>query len=113
MMTRDDARRIALSLPEAVESSHQGNVDFRVAKKIFATFGPKDVTLAVVKLIPDQQEMLVAAEPSIFAPIPGAWGKQGWTHIRLALADEATLSSALLMAWRNVAPKKLAAKLAD
>jgi hypothetical protein len=36
-MTAADFRRIALSMPEAVEGSHFGNADFRVGNKIFAT----------------------------------------------------------------------------
>lgn len=110
-MTRDDFRRLALDLPEAVESAHQGSPDFRVRKRIFATLGPRDPRLAVVKLTPDQQEILSAAEPEIFTPIPGGWGRRGWTHVSLPEMDETTLLSALTMAWRNVAPKRLAAAL--
>ncbi len=109
-MTADDFRRLALSLPEAVEQSHMGHPDFRVSGKIFAgldTVGRR----AVVKLGPDQQEMLMAAEPAIFTPAAGAWGAKGWTHLTLAAADEATARSALGMAWRNTAPPKLAAAL--
>jgi hypothetical protein len=108
-MDRDEFRRLALSLPEAIEGAHVGSVDFRVRKRIFATLGPKYPRLAVVKLTPDQQEMLVSAEPAIFSAVPGGWGRQGWTHVHLGKADEATLRSALLTAWRNVAPKKLSA----
>jgi len=36
-MTPDDARRIALELPEAAEQDHHGRPSFRVAGKIFAT----------------------------------------------------------------------------
>jgi len=104
-MTRDDFRRIALALPEATQGAHLGTVDFRVRNKIFATFGPRDPRLAVVKLTLDQQGIVCAAEPAIFAPIPGAWGRKGWTHVTVEAADEATLASALTMAWRNVAPK--------
>ena len=49
--------------------------------------------------------MLVEAEPDIFRPVPGGWGKQGYTNVHLAKADAATLKSALAMAWSNVAPK--------
>ena len=37
MLTTADARRVALSLPEAVEQDHHGRPSFRVAGKIFAT----------------------------------------------------------------------------
>ena len=49
--------------------------------------------------------MLVEAEPEIFRPVPGGWGKDGYTNVRLAKADATTLKSALTMAWENVAPK--------
>lgn len=54
--------------------------------------------------------MLVEAERGIFRPVPGGWGKTGSTNVRLAAADRATLESALMMAWTNVAPKSLSAK---
>jgi hypothetical protein len=104
-MQSEDFRRLALALPEAVEKSHFGQADFRVKNKIFATL--KDDTAGVVKLKPEQQEMMVSAEPKIFAALKGGWGDQGWTRIELAAADEITLQSALLTAWRNVAPKLL------
>ena len=53
----------------------------------------------------EQQAMLVDAEPDIFRAVPGGWGKQGYTNLRLAKADAATLKSALAMAHANVAPQ--------
>jgi hypothetical protein len=100
-------RRVALSLPDAVEGSHQGHADFRVGKRIFATLGYPDDAWGMVKLTPEQQSVLVEAEPDIFRPVPGGWGKQGNTNVRLAKADPATLQSALTMAWQNLAPKSL------
>ena len=104
-----DFRRLALALPEAEEKSHFGKADFRVRNKIFATL--KNATTGVVKLTPEQQEMLSAAEPQIFQPVAGGWGRQGWTEVILEQADAATLRSALQTAWRNVAPKSLKAYL--
>jgi hypothetical protein len=98
-------RSIALGLPDAVEGSHQGHADFRVGKRIFATLGYPDEAWGMVKLTPEQQSVLVDAEPEIFRPVPGGWGKQGNTNVRLAKADPTTLLSALTMAWQNIAPK--------
>lgn len=100
-------RSIALTLPEAVEGSHQGHADFRAGKRVFATLGYPDDDWGMIKLTPEQQSVLVGAEPDIFRPVPGGWGKHGSTNVRLARADAATLRSALTMAWRNVAPKSL------
>jgi hypothetical protein len=98
-------RRTALALPGAVEGAHQRTADFRVGKRIFATLGYPNDDWGVVKLTREQQSMLVEAEPEIFRPVPGGWGKQGYTNVLLAKADATTLKSALAMAWRNVAPK--------
>jgi hypothetical protein len=105
-MTPVAFQKLALSLPEAVASSHFDVPDFRVGGKIFATAGRIDGK-AVLKLTPDQQQMLSEAEPSMFAPVPGGWGRKGWTNLVLANADAQTARSALWMAWRNMAPKKL------
>ena len=107
-MTPEDFRRIALSLPQAEERQHMGTPDFRVGGKIFATLGGGEGR-GVVMLNPEQQEMLCAAEPTVFSPVPGGWGRGGSTRVDLAAADEATLASALSIAWRKRAPAKLAA----
>jgi hypothetical protein len=104
-MSASRFRLTALALSGAVESAHHGKADFRVGKRIFATLGHPDDGWGMVKLTPEQQSMLVEAEPDIFRPVPGGWGKQGYTNVLLAKADATTLKSALVMAWDNVAPK--------
>jgi len=112
-VTVDDFRRLALALPQAQEAAHFGQPDFRVGGKIFATLAAADRGLGMVALTPELQEMLVAAEPAVFRPVPGGWGRKGSTHIVLAAADEATLRGALAQAWRQRAPRRLAARYAD
>jgi hypothetical protein len=104
-MSQSRFRRVALGLPEVVEGAHQGHADFRVGKRIFATLGYPDDDWGMVKLAPEQQPVLVEAEPEIFRPVPGGWGRQGNTNVRLEKADPVTLQSALTMAWQNIAPK--------
>src|SRR6201995_6099176 len=98
-------RKVALGLPEAVEGAHQGHAVFRVGKRIFATLGYPDESWGMVKLTAEQQTMLVEAEPEMFRPVPGGWGKHGSTNVRLAKADSKTLQSALGMACGNLAAK--------
>jgi hypothetical protein len=100
-------RKAALALPEAIEGAHQAHADFRVGKRIFATLGYPDESWGMVKLTPEQQAIVVEAEPDIFRPVPGGWGRRGSTNVHLAKADAKSLQSALTMAWRNVAPKRL------
>jgi hypothetical protein len=106
-MTADEFRELALELPEAVESSHMGHPDFRVRKKIFATLGPGE-TWGMVKLTPQQQRQFIVAEPNMFAPVKGAWGQKGCTTVVLDAATAQPVHDALVAAWRNAAPKRLA-----
>jgi hypothetical protein len=111
-LTPEQFRRLALDLPEAIESAHMGTPDFRVRGKIFATLGAaKEEVRCVVKFSIEQQEMFARVAPDLFEPVPGGWGRKGWTLLRLRPAGAAIVRDALETAWRNVAPKRLAAAL--
>jgi len=106
-MTQDGFRRLALALPEAVESAHMAHPDFRVGGKIFATLGYPDANWGMVKLTTEQQEMFMRVAPDAFVPAKGAWGRAGSTTVQLKRVKAAVLRDALDTAWRNVAPKRL------
>ena len=107
-MTPADFRKIALSMPEAIESEHMAHPDFRVGGKIFATLGYPDHDHGMVNLPPEEQARLVRAHPKLFFPAKGEWGRSGSTSVRLELIDRATLQSVMEIAWRRRAPKRLA-----
>lgn len=94
-------RKLALSLPDAVEAPHFELASFRAGGKIFATLSEKDAR-AMVKLTPEQQEVLTAAEPKIFQRIPNAWGDKGATWMHLKFSDGKTAESALKAAHTNL-----------
>jgi hypothetical protein len=102
-MTADEFRAVALSMAGAVEVGHMRHPDFRKAGKIFATFGSPGDGWGMVKLMPEQQAVLVGAEPVIFAPASGAWGRQGSTLVCLAAASESDVRPALQLAYENIA----------
>jgi len=91
-------------MPDAVEAPHFEFASFRAGGKIFATLSAKDAR-AMVKLTPEQQEMMTAAEPGIFQRIPNAWGDKGATWMHLKNADAKTARSALQAASANIAAK--------
>jgi len=105
-MTPTAFRKLALALDGASEGAHGGHPDFRAGGKVFATMGYPDKDWAMVKLTPDQQEMLCAAEPAMFRPVKGGWGLRGATNLSVAEADAQTARSALAMALKNVTEKK-------
>lgn len=105
-MTADEFRAMALSFPEAGEGSHFDTADFRVGKKIFATLRESDGR-AVLKLSPDEQQLLIETGRGVFVPVKGSWGAKGWTQVLLGQADAETVRHAMAFAWRSVAPKRL------
>lgn len=111
-MTTAQFRKLALSLPEAVERAHVGHPDFRVGKdgKIFATLGYPGDDFGVVMLTLDQQQELIGLHPEMFVPAKGAWGRRGSTQVSLKAARQAVVEEAMKSAWRNVAPKSLLKK---
>jgi hypothetical protein len=109
IVTAEEFRRLALSFPEALEGAHMHHPDFRVrGGKIFATLAYPDGKWGMVKLTPEQQEEFVRAEPEVFEPVKGGWGRGGATSVRLERATRANLRPAMAAAWSNAAPKKLA-----
>jgi hypothetical protein len=109
-MTAAEFRRLALSFPETAESSHMEHPDFRVGGKVFATLGYPSAGWGMVKLMPDQQQDFVRAEPEEFVAVKGGWGRRGATNVRLKAVKKAALRKALEAAWRNTAPKRIVAE---
>lgn len=106
-VTREQFRRLALSFPETAEGAHMNHPDFRVCGKIFATLSPNP-KFGMVKLTPEQQDEFVRAQPDVFEPVNGAWGRWGATFVRLKTAKKQSLRRAMAAAWCNTAPKQLA-----
>jgi hypothetical protein len=112
-----DFRRMALRLEGAEEGSHMGTVDFRVGGRIFATLAHEKQGYGNLMLEPEQQAVFVEEMPNVFLPVPGGWGRNGATHVRLAAVSEEVLEGALQRAWKlriekNAKSRKRSAKAA-
>ena len=102
-MTPQEFRKIALALPDTEEAGHMGHPDFRVRGKIFATLGYPNDEWGMVKLAPDEQLALTAAQPNVFVRVKGKWGERGATSVRLAAADAASVREAMVLARARIA----------
>jgi hypothetical protein len=96
-------RRIALSLEGTTQAPHFDRTAFKVAR-IYATLAA-DGRTANLKFAPDEQELKCLVASDTFAPVPNAWGRQGWTTATLAKLSTRELKDALEMAWRQALPK--------
>ena len=108
MATADDVRRLALSLPGAMEKLAWGMPTFRLGSggKIFASLDDDDRVMGV-KCPREDREELIAAEPEKFFLRAGHDDNFAWLRVRLAAVDEEELYVILLDSWRQAAPRRL------
>lgn len=102
-MTPEQARRIALSLPEAVEQDHHGRPSFRVSGRIFATLWDEHHMNVMV----DQGGILTAvqSQPEVCSKV--WWGKRlAAVRVDLRHADDGMLRDLLADAWERKAARQ-------
>ena len=108
-MRLDDARAIALDLPEATEAPHHDMTSFRVRGKIFAT-APADGERLHVFVDETETQASVAEDPAVFEEL--WWGKKlSGVRVNLDAADPTRVAELLEESYRRRAPKQLIAEL--
>jgi hypothetical protein len=104
MTDATDLRRLALALEGTIEAPHFDRVAFKVSR-IYVTLAA-DAQTANFKFRPYEQNLKCAAAPDAFAPVPNAFGEQGWTTATLAKLSLPELQAALEMAYAHALPGK-------
>jgi hypothetical protein len=104
VVSREQARDLALGLPEAVEQDHHGRPSFRVANKIFATL--RDADHMNVMLDEGGIRTATHSDPKAFEEV--WWGKKlAAVRVDLRRVDAGTLRDLLEEAWELRAPNRL------
>ena len=100
----DEARALALSLPEAVEQDHHGRPSFRVGGKIFATLWSAER----MNVMLDEGGIRTAIDAAPQACEEVRWGKRlAAVGVTLARAEPELLRAWLEEAWEQREPKRL------
>jgi hypothetical protein len=100
MVSVEQARRLALSLPDATEQDHHGRPSFRVAGRIFATLWDSEH----MNVMLDEPGILTAvqAHPSVCAEV--MWGKRlAAVRVTLPAAEPELLADLLGDAYEGKA----------
>ncbi|MFB9902421.1 MmcQ/YjbR family DNA-binding protein [Allokutzneria oryzae] len=105
MLSAEDFRDVALNLLESEEVETWGHPTFRVRDKMFAAMDG-DGHRATIKVSPEEQEALVAANPEVYA-VADYVGRFGWVSVELRGADPKEIGELVREAWRRTAPKRL------
>ena len=106
MVTEDDVRRIALSLPSTTEKPSYGTPGFRVKDKLFARIREEGDVLAIWCWDLGEKEALLASDPEKFFTTSHYDG-HAMVLVRFGAVDLDELTELLTESWRIRAPKKL------
>ncbi|MGI8335980.1 MmcQ/YjbR family DNA-binding protein [Actinomadura scrupuli] len=108
MVTLDDVRRLATSLPRTEEHLIRERVKFRVGRIVYLALSA-DETVMGFAFPKEERAALVAAEPGKFQMPRPSDERFNWVHVRLSSIDESELRELVVEAWRMVVPKRVAA----
>ncbi|NBE99730.1 MmcQ/YjbR family DNA-binding protein [Nonomuraea sp. KC401] len=106
MVTVDDVRRFARTLPRTTEHLIRDRTKFRVGKIVYVAFS-RDETLMGFGFPKEERAALVAAEPDRFLMPRDSDLRFNWVVVRLAAIDAAEMRELVLEAWRMCVPKKV------
>jgi hypothetical protein len=112
MVTIDDVRALALTLPRSYEALVRDRMKFRVGRIVYLAFA-RDETLMGFAFPKDEREALIASDPEKFLMPKPADLRYNWVVVRLAAIDEEEMSELVVDAWRMVVPKSVAAAHLD
>jgi hypothetical protein len=112
MITAQDVRAVALSLPRTEEHLIRDHVKFRVGKIVYVAISP-DETIMGFGFPREERAALIAAEPDRFFLDRPSDHRFNWIDARMALIGPAEMREFVTEAWRMVVPKRLAAAQAD
>lgn len=105
-LTVAEARAMLLEFPGSVEAPHFDRFAYRAGGPIFATLGPHDGTVNL-RYTPEQQAEASAAHPGAVAPVPGGWGRMGYTTVKLPAVERELFAVLVQVAWEGAAAKRL------
>ena len=112
MITIDDVRSVALTLPRSYEAFVQGRVKFRVGRIVYLAFS-RDETLLGFAFPKEWRDALVETEPEKFMLPRESDLRYNWSVVRRAAIDEVELHELVVDAWAMVVPKSVAAAYAE
>ncbi|MEU9018340.1 MmcQ/YjbR family DNA-binding protein [Actinomadura sp. NPDC048394] len=108
MITVDQVRALALTLPRTSEHLIRDRVKFRVGSIVYVAFS-RDETVMGFAFPKEERAALVASEPGKFR-LPGESDLRfNWVEAWTAALDEPEMCELVMDAWRMVVPKKVAA----
>ena len=109
MVTIEEVRTLAETLPRSYEALVRDRVKFRVGRLVYLAFS-RDETMMGFAFPKEEREALVAAEPHKFLMPKRSDLRYNWVVVRLAQIDAGEMREIVEQAWKMVVPKRVAAE---
>jgi hypothetical protein len=107
VVTIDEVRAFASTLPRSAEAIVRGRVKFRIGRIVYLAFS-RDGTVMGFAFPKEWRDALVEAEPEKFS-LPGESDlRYHWVHVRLAMLGADEMQELVEDAWAFVVPKRVA-----
>jgi len=107
VVTVDEVRRFAMTLPRTTEGFVGGRVKFYVGRIVYVSFS-RDGTVMGFGFPKEQRDWLVGGSPEKFMLPEGGDLRYHWVLARMEKLDEREMRELVLDAWRMVVPKGVA-----
>jgi hypothetical protein len=112
VVTIDEVRSLAMTLPRTTEGLVRGRVKFRVGRIVYLAFS-HDETLMGFGFPKEWREALVGSEPEKFMLPRQSDLRYNWAVVRLAAIEAEEMRELVIDAWAMVVPKRVAAAYAE
>ncbi len=108
MVTVDDVRRFAMTLPRSYEALVGGRVKFRVGRIVYLSFS-RDGRVMGFAFPKEERDWLIGGTPEKFMQPQRSDLRYNWVLVRMEAIDEIEMRELVIDAWRMVVPKSVAA----
>lgn len=108
MVTVDDVRRFAMTLPRTTEALVGGRIKFRVGRIVYVSFS-RDESVMGFGFPKEERDWLVGGTPEKFMQPDKSDLRYNWVLVRMAAIDEREMRELVLDAWRMVVSKRVGA----
>ncbi len=110
MVTIDEVRALAVTLPRSTEVLVRDHVKFRVGRIVYLAFS-RDETVMGFAFPKEERDALIASEPAKFSLPRASDMRYHWVHVQMAAIDVREMQEIVIAAWRMVVPKSVSATI--
>ena len=107
MVTSDEVRAVAQTLPRSYEVFVRGRIKFRVGQIVWLAFSRDEERMGFA-FPKEWREVLIGSDPEKFLMPEPADLRYNWAVVRLEAIDQDEMRELVLDAWAFVVPKKVA-----